>query len=70
MTALKYFVVDGTDVNKINWKSVVESSAENCRWNKSKTKLILKGPKVPKWYVNKPIYSLYDIKEILRNGEW
>jgi hypothetical protein len=70
MTHVKYFVVDACDTNNIDWNTVVENCQGTCRWNKKKTKVIVKSLKVPRWYLNKPIYTLPKIKGLLLNGEW
>lgn len=70
MPHLKYFILDKEQANIINWNSVIENSADSCRWNKSRSKFIAKGLNIPKWYVERPIYSKDDIKEMLRKGDW
>lgn len=68
MTLLKYYIVDVDNIKDINWDTTIEKSIDNCRWNKSKTEIIVKSFKVPRWYTNKPIYNIYSIKKHITNS--
>ena len=70
MNDLKYFVVDSKDIDKVDWSNVVESSGNHCRWNKDRTKFIVKSSKFQRWYLNKPIYNLFTIKQVISSNEW
>lgn len=67
---LKYFVVDSKDLDKVDWTSLVEDSSDKCRWNKSRTKFVVKSVKFQRWHLNKPIYNLSAIKQLLLSNEW
>lgn len=70
MTELKYFIVDSQDKDKVNWNTVVETGIDRCRWNKSRTQFIVKSKTFQKWHLNKPIYTLSAIKEIMNRQDW
>lgn len=70
MTELKYFIVDSNDETKVNWNTVVETSPDRCRWNKNHTQFIVKSKNFQRWHLNKPIYDLSAIKEIMKRQDW
>ena len=69
MTSLKYLILNKEDESKINWDYVIQNSSHQCRWNKAKTQFILKSKHIPKWYINKPVYTLNQMKEKLSHDK-
>ena len=67
----KYIVISINDLDKVDWETVIQKDMHTARYNRDRTKLILKFVgSIPYWYVNKPIYMLKDIQKMLLNGEW
>jgi hypothetical protein len=67
----KYIIVDANDIHQINFGDVVEENIRKARWNRNKSKVLLKFiNKCPRWYLRKPIYEKYQIKHIINNGLW
>lgn len=67
---MRFCIVHVDDIHKVDWSTVAEESLETCRWNRNKTKILLKTHRVPRWYVDKPVYNWSKIKEILKSDEW
>ena len=67
----KYMVISTNDLDEVDWDTVVQTGAHTTRYNRNRTRLILKFVgSIPYWYVNKPIYTFKDIKKLLANGDW
>lgn len=67
----KYIVIAQADIHKVDFKDVVEKSINHVRWNKDRTKFLLKfTDKCPKWYVKSPIYTKDQMLLKIRKNLW
>ena len=66
-----YMVINTEHAVDVDWNTVVQADINTVRFNKDKSKLILKSNHgIPSWYVDKPIYNQTQIKQLLATPAW
>ena len=67
---LIYCIVNSTDSYMINFDRVKENSSQSVRYNKDKSKCVVKFIGENTDIVNVPLYQKKKIIEILKSPEW
>lgn len=66
-----YMVINTEHAVDVDWNTVVQADINTVRFNKDKSKIILKSNHgIPSWYVNKPVYNQNQIKQLLATPAW
>ena len=71
MEDIKYVIINSSEVSSVDFSQVLEDSADTLRYNKNKTKTIIKFKgETPSFLNGKTQYTNSEMLEQLETSEW